>query len=291
MKLLLLFKNFFIKIKNNDFYKTFKEELIAVPLLLVVFYLFNGWLISMFPQGAFYDFYSQLETIMSKILLFAISLWVAHISLAISFPKIYKTLHDSMSRFNQISDEKKLDYTIKFILVFILASALIFSASAQSPNVRQELIDTINIQLDVKETSENRGPMIDKYLKVVNAPLGSPWCGGFVGANLTWLNVKNPNSAWSPNYAKPVDVIWTSKKKIKNELLLPGDVVTYYYPELKRVGHVGFLEKVDKNGYFITIEGNTNIGFNRDGDGVFKLKREPGKVHAISRYIKVIPIE
>lgn len=294
MKLLLIIKNFFIKIKNNDFYKTFKEELIVVPLLLIVFYLINGWLISMFPQGAFFDFYSQLETIISKILLFSISLWIAHLALIISFPKIYRYLHDSIyHNFSKISDEKKLDYTVKFILVFILASALVFSASAQNTSnmdIRYKLIDSVNTQLYVRETSENRGPMIDLYLKTVNSPLGGSWCGAFVGSNLTWQKINNPNSAWSPSYASSKDIIWTPK--IKNKVkLLPGDVVTYYYPHLKRVGHTGFLEKVDKNGYLITIEGNTNTGFNREGDGVYRLKRDPNKVYAVSRYIKITPIE
>jgi translation initiation factor IF-1 len=68
------------------------------------------------------------------------------------------------------------------------------------------------------------------------------------------------------------EIIKIRKAKRKNTIkLLPGDVVTYYYPNIGRVGHVGFLEKIDKDGYFITIEGNTTGGgFNRDGVGVFQ---------------------
>ena len=62
--------------------------------------------------------------------------------------------------------------------------------------------------------------------------------------------------------------------------------MTYYYPNLGRVGHVGFLEKTDMDGYFITIEGNTNGAGSREGDGVYKKKRDPNKVNAVSRYIK-----
>jgi hypothetical protein len=296
--LFLKIKNLFIKIKNSDFYKTYKEEMIAIPLLLIGFYFFNSLMIKMFPQGAFFDFYSQIETIISKILLFIITLWSAHFALRISFPKIYKYLHDKIyHNFDSISEDKKIEYTIKFILVFILAAALVFGAGAQTKSinknidVRENLIDTINSQLNVRETSENRGPMIDKYLITVKSKLRQPWCGAFVGANLTWLGVENPNTAWSPSYAIQKDIIWSSKRKNNNIKLLPGDVITYYYPELGRVGHVGFLEKVDKSGYFITVEGNTNSGFSREGDGVYKIKRDPKKVHAISRYIKITPIE
>ena len=172
----------------------------------------------------------------------------------------------------------------KIVLTFIFM--LIFGGlGSENIELRNKLIDSINTQLNVRETAPNRGPMVDKYLIEVEADFGDPWCGAFVGANLTWQNIPNPHSAWSPDYAKPLDVIWKVKRK-NNIKLLPGDVVTYYYPSLGRVGHVGFLEKIDKDGYFITIEGNTNGAGSREGDGVYKKKRESNKIYAVSRYIK-----
>jgi len=280
-------KKLWLKIKNSDFYKTYKEELIVVPILILVFYFFNYILITWFPNTATFDFFSELETIVSKIVLFVISLWVAHLALRISFPGIYKFLHEQVyHNFESISTDRKIDYAVKFILVFILASALVFSAKAGTPaEVRAKLVESINSQLYVREVRPNRGPMVDKYLKEVKAPLGSAWCGAFVGANLNWLDVKNPSSAYSPNYARTKDIIWKLKKINKVELL-SGDVVTYYYSNLGRVGHVGFLEKIDNDGYFITIEGNTNGAGGREGDGVYKKKRSPSKVYTVSRYIK-----
>ena len=155
-------------------------------------------------------------------------------------------------------------------------------------STREKLIDSVNAQLYVREITPNRAPMIDIYHETVNPqqPLyGQAWCGVFVGANLTWQGVQNPNSAWPPDYANPKDIIWTQKNK--NSIPpLPGDVVTYFYSNLRRVGHTGFYESTDKDGYFITDEGNTNGTGSREGDGVFKKKRDPQKVHAISRYIK-----
>jgi len=298
MKIWQKIKNFFGKIYNSDFIRTFKEEIIIVPLLLLAFYLFNQLLLLLFPQGAFFDFASQIETIVSKIVLYFITLWVAHLALKMSFPKIYKFLHDHIYfNFDDISKEKKIEYAIKFILVFILAAAFVFSGRAQTTdqkindyNIRTELVDTLNKQLIVKEISNNRGTMIDIYNTQVGVPLGSQWCGSFVGTNLTWLDIKNPNSAYSPTYARDKDIIWRSKIKNNTIKLLPGDVTTYYSATaraadgtLGRVNHVGFYEKTDKNGYFITIEGNVK---NR----VKKLKREPNKVYAVSRYIKIVPI-
>jgi len=172
-------------------------------------------------------------------------------------------------------------------LIFIFLFLFIQTTNAQvlRDSIRIKLIEAINKQLDVREVGgSNKGPMVEKYQKEVGAKTGDPWCGAFVGSNLTWLGIINPHSAWSPDYAKPEDVIWTPKKP--NNTPLGGDVVTYYYPNLGRVGHVGFLEKTDMDGYFITIEGNTNGAGSREGDGVYKKKRDPNKVNAVSRYIK-----
>ena len=174
-------------------------------------------------------------------------------------------------------------------IIFICLFFIQLSLNAQvlrTDSIRYRLLESINNQLDVRETKPNRGPMVDKYLEEVHAKLGDPWCGAFVGYNLTLQGVINPNSAWSPDYAKPKDIIWTPKKPTIKPL--GGDVVTYFYPELNRVGHTGFFEKFDIDGYMINNEGNTGsgIGVSREGDGVYKKKRNPAKVNAVTRYIK-----
>jgi len=95
--------------------------------------------------------------------------------------------------------------------------------------------------------------------------------------------VKNPNSAWSPNYDNPKDVIWTPKKA--NKKLLLGDVFTEYYSSLGRVGHVGFYLFPDQEGFFIIQAGNTSGNGSRNGDRVGRKKINPIKIHAITRYI------
>lgn len=161
------------------------------------------------------------------------------------------------------------------------------SISSKSDSIRIKLIDSINNQLNVRETSYNRGKMIDIYNKEVGASLGSSWCASFVGSNLKWAGVPsppNPHSAWSPNYGKN-NIIWKTKR-INNIQLKSGDVVTFYYSNLGRIGHTGFYIETDKDGYFITIEGNTNGDGSREGDGVYKKKRSPNKIYTINRYIK-----
>ena len=172
-------------------------------------------------------------------------------------------------------------------LIFIFLFLFIQDTNAQilRDSIRIKLIEAINNQLDVREVGgQNKGPMVEKYLKEVHAKPGDPWCGAFVGYNLSLFGIINPNSAWSPDYAKPEDIIWTPKKQTTKPL--GGDVVTYYYPNLGRVGHTGFFENFDMDGYMINIEGNTNGVGSREGDGVYKKKRDPNKVNAVTRFIK-----
>ena len=281
-------KTIYTVIQDSDFFKTFKEEITAIPIILLLFWFINHLLIVAFPNGAFFDFFSQMETIVSKIVLFVVALWTAHMALRISFPKVYKYLHDEFyQNFDLLSSDKKLDYAVKFILVFILTAGLVFrGGGAENTEVRKDLLQCLNSQLNVREIAPNRSPEIDLYLKTVGSQVGNPWCGAFVGSNLYWCNIPNPNSAWSPDYAKQQDIIWTytNSHSLKP---MPGDVVTFYFSNLGRVGHVGFYESTDKDGYFITIEGNTGGGLlNREGDGVYKKKRSPYQIHAISRYLK-----
>ncbi|MBN1214212.1 MAG: CHAP domain-containing protein [Candidatus Lokiarchaeota archaeon] len=332
-----LFKRIFLKFKNSKFFRQYKEELIIIPILLLIFWGFNHIAIALYPEGAFFDYVSEIETILSKIVIFIIALWTAHLALRMSFPKVYKYLQDDFYfKFNDLDNDKKSNYAIKFILVFILAAALVFSAKAQSTNlpyqteynwynlpwdniktdtlivdtfsyrdtiqeleeltkidsnttnldiIRLELVDTITKQLTVRETNPNRGYMVDIYNREIGVVLGSPWCGSFIGSNLTWQGVDNPHSARAKDYALEKDIIWKAKIK-NNPKLEAGDVLTWYYSNLGRVGHAGFYIETDKNNYFITIEGNTNGNGSREGDGVYKKKRSASKVYAGSRYIK-----
>ena len=270
----------------KKFFKTFKEELITIPILLTVFFGLNyllGWL---FPQGAFFDFFSEIENIVYAIVRFIVSVAVAWFGVRIIFPAVFRFLKDEFYT-NFSSLEKHLKYIIATVifLVFVLASSI--SAKAQN-QIRHELLQNLTEQLNVRELTSNSSPMIDTYLESVGFNKPVPWCAAFVSWNLSNVGIANPNSAWSPLFARSKDVIWYNKTGYKQAKIKAktGDVVTFYYSRFKRVGHVGFFIKKDKSGYFITIEGNTNGVGSREGDGVYMKKRQQSKVHAISRYIK-----
>lgn len=120
-------KHLWLKFKYTSFYQTYKEEMIAVPVLLLIFYLFNHYFISLFPNDAFYDFPSQIETIMYKILLFVVTLFVAHLALRITFPKVYDFLNKKVyHKFDELEDKEATRYAIAFILIFIMSAAIVF---------------------------------------------------------------------------------------------------------------------------------------------------------------------
>lgn len=277
--------------KKGNFFKTFKEELISIPTLLVVFFLVNGLLTKYYPNSAFFDFPSQMETLVSKLISFVVLLTFAWIGLRITFPQLYRYLRvEFYHKFNELVEPDKRKYAVIIFLVFVLSMALISRASGETldkSEVRYKLVQNLETQLKVREVTPNKGPMVDLYLHSVGINQPAAWCAAFVSYNLQQLKIPNPKSAWSPDYAKPKDLIYKSKG-IKGKPQT-GDVVTYYYTNLGRVGHVGFYVTRDKDGYMITIEGNTNGGGSREGDGVYKKKRDFSKAYAISRYIKPKP--
>ncbi|MCZ2141516.1 MAG: CHAP domain-containing protein, partial [Bacteroidia bacterium] len=146
---------------------------------------------------------------------------------------------------------------------------------------------TLQTQLNVREaTGKNDGIEVARYLRSTGLGIGNPWCAAFCAYNLKALQVPNPMSAYSPNFAKKKDIIWTPKLEAQGIAKQPqtGDCFTLFYPNLNRVGHVGFVIN-RSGGYFITIEGNTNSEGGREGNGVFKRKRDVRKIHAITNYI------
>lgn len=117
-------KNIINTIKNSDFFKTYKEEMVAIPLLILFFYLFNYICKIIFPDGNFYDFVGQIENLFYKAVTFIVSIFFAHFMIRITFPNIYKHLHNYIYK---LDVEKKNDYTIYILIAFIIASSIIFS--------------------------------------------------------------------------------------------------------------------------------------------------------------------
>lgn len=152
-------------------------------------------------------------------------------------------------------------------------------------NVRDSLTQVIESQIGVKEEGgNNRGEQVEKYLSSVGLSGGYAWCAAFVKWCFLQVGVYTNSNAWSPSWFPDSKVIY-HRNKTWGVSAMPGDVFGLYYNRLKRIGHVGFIYKVTSK-YFITVEGNTNAGGSREGDGVLKRYRPHWSIYKISSWVK-----
>lgn len=123
-------------------------------------------------------------------------------------------------------------------------------------------------------TGRNDGALVDEILSSVKlSGTKAPWCAAFI----VWVGDKAfgctlfnpyPRTAWSPSFlVKPT---WDRTRGGKP--LQPADVFGIWFNSMGRVAHVGLVEKVEGD-WLVTIEGNTNGGGSRDGDGVYRRRR------------------
>lgn len=121
----------------------------------------------------------------------------------------------------------------------------------------------------------NRGPEIDRWVRGVGLdPAGGhSWCVAFVYACVQQacneLETLNPLPRTGG-----VQKLWerTSLALKSRSVFRPGYI--FLMDKGHGKGHVGFIERVADDGLSIrTIEGNTNPGGSRDGDGVYRRAR------------------
>ena len=163
---------------------------------------------------------------------------------------------------------------------------------------REETIDEVQVvtkrdvvrksyltQIGVRElTGKNDGPRVEQYLRSTGLGKGYAWCAAFVKWNFDQGGVYTNITAWAPTAHNPVRLIWFQNKQTGN--ILPADVFTLWYASKKRIAHTGFVDEDSGNGFLETVEGNTNGGGSRDGDGVYKRKRLKKTLYSVSRWIK-----
>ncbi len=151
----------------------------------------------------------------------------------------------------------------------------------------KEVLKVAKSQVGVREAGTNRGPDVDKYLSSVGLkpPPGNPWCMAFV----YWCFEKASQTMGRGNPAVKSGhclTVWnnaTGKKVSGSEAvnnpakIKPGYVFIMDYGGGK--GHTGFVVSVN-GGIVTTIEGNTNDGGSREGDGVYQRSR---KINSIKK--------
>lgn len=132
--------------------------------------------------------------------------------------------------------------------------------------------------LDVRETDgNNRSPIIDEWNRAAGVPVGSNWCGSFVYAGQNYMGWRSPSApAWTP--------AWNiASERINKTQVDTGDKFLLFYPNLGRIGHIGYV--IDVGEYsVVTSEGNTNVQGSRTGIGVFNRRRPMSSVREFVRW-------
>lgn len=153
------------------------------------------------------------------------------------------------------------------------------------------LIDVATKEVGTKEAGNNGGPRIREYQAATwLAPGAWPWCAAFqcwivmeaiiktVPRHITW---DRPQTAGAWDFEN-----WATKQKGKGvQLLKPrsrilrGDILVYMF------SHIGIASADEAHGFVATIEGNTNPGGGREGDGVYAKRRDVESVRSHIRFL------
>ena len=151
---------------------------------------------------------------------------------------------------------------------------------------QQLLLDIIRDdvgQILEEPRGSNWGIAVKGILATVGITFPAPWCAAYVCDRLKKAGIDGPRTGWSPSIAE-----WyraRDKLQIGGEPE-PGWIFHIFYHNLRRIGHVGFVENYDFKGKLVTtIEANTNLDGSREGYGVFRRFRPLGSIRSFGKAV------
>lgn len=161
--------------------------------------------------------------------------------------------------------------------LLIPAPKLTQLAVLKEANERALLVGLAQQEIGVREKNgHNDGLRVEMYLATVDLKRGEPWCAAFICFLYAKAGFLKPRSGWSPDLFPAFRLARSA---------LPGDVFGIYFSSKKRIAHVGLVEKITGN-WCLGIEGNTNIAGGREGDGVFRKRRNLKTIYRFANWLK-----
>lgn len=131
-------------------------------------------------------------------------------------------------------------------------------------------------ELQVRElTGKNDGKRVEAYLALVNLHKGDPYCAAFVSYIFAKAGFPGPRSGWSPD-------LFPAARICHNPV--PGNIIGIYFPEFRRIAHVGIIENMHHN-WCLSIEANTNVIGSREGQGVYRRLRHVKTIYRMADWI------
>ena len=151
------------------------------------------------------------------------------------------------------------------------------------------------------EGGDNRGQMVEMFLREVHQPPGQPWCAAFVFhiGYCAHYDSRLGCSSWPlPATASCQELHdFAHRRSSVEQVPLEGDVFLVWRPKLKRFGHTGFvvsvdavLEGTDGARYrCTTVEGNTNTDGSANGNAALRRTRTFGADDRFIRWVELNP--
>lgn len=137
-----------------------------------------------------------------------------------------------------------------------------------------------------EEGGNNRGQMIERFLRGVDQAPGQPWCAAFVHHVGYWshFDYRSGTSSWPLPATASCYMLgqFAKQRGVLHEEPQDGDVFLLWNMKLVRFAHTGVVARVRGCGSTPgggvwydcdTIEGNTDIDGRREGDGVMRRVR------------------
>lgn len=184
------------------------------------------------------------------------------------------------------------------------------------PDQRQQLRAIYTAEIGVREaTGKNDGERIAEYLLYCKLGPGHAWCAAFVSWSFGQMGYSQPRNPWSPALFPEKRIVWKQGSGSNNAGAgtggtvpntrtsthrepMPGDVFGLYYSNLRRIGHVGFVDAWGDS-QCITVEGNTGpegavhtidnpanpIRAGPYTEGVFRKRRPIRTIYAVADWI------
>ena len=134
-----------------------------------------------------------------------------------------------------------------------------------------------------EQGGNNRGPLIELFLREVKQPPGQPWCAAFVHHAGYWSHYdhETAKSSWPlpPTASCYMLGEYAKRRGVLRDAPEIGDVFLMWNEKLKRFAHTGIVVQLRDEGetpgegqWFEceTIDGNTDAGGSREGDGVLR---------------------
>lgn len=152
----------------------------------------------------------------------------------------------------------------------------LLKGSAIKMEMRARLVNIAENEIGVREkTNHNDGTRVLAYLSLVKLKIGDPYCAAFISFVFAGAGLNQPRSGWCPD-------LFPSSRLARSAL--PGNIIGIYFPEKKRIAHVGLIVQQDDS-WVTTIEANTNVTGSREGDGVYKKRRNIRTIYKISDWV------